>query len=735
MKNRVLFIFLLSFAVLSLIAGQTTDIIPRPQKLKENGQAFVLNEKTKIIYTKGLQKQAELLECALSPATGWDFVLSEGNKAKINSIVLQLDAQINNAEGYRLHVEDKNIRITGGDAAGIFYGVQTLLQLLPAEVYSKQRQKEVAWAVPGVSIEDAPSYPWRGMMLDVSRYFFEKDYVLRFIDMMAMYKLNVLHFHLIDDAGWRLEIKKYPKLTSVGAWRGEGKDRIGGFYTQEDIKDIVAYAAARNVEVIPEIELPAHVLAAIVAYPHLSCTGKQHQVPTRHFISRDLYCPGKESTFEFLEDVFAETVALFPSQYVHIGGDEAVYDRWKECPHCQQRKEELGIQTEKELRTYMNNRVQKMLAAHGKTVVGWDELIEEGLAEKAVGMVWHDKKKALTGTRDGHDVVMALTGHTYFDFPESSIPGEVKAATWLPPISLQKAYEWDPMLDGLDEKYRDQVLGVNGCLWSDQFIHGDELPRINAINENRAEKYMDYLTFPRMAALAEVGWTPQVLRSWENFEDNMATHYRRYDQAGYGYRVPQPKLIAKEEENGGFLITLENPVEGAHIRYSTDGIPANVHSTVYTAPVQVEDIHDFQAITVVNRRQFSLPLYFPKKYEGYEKYGTLLAEWTPKAIKAKVFGAFEMNATGKINKNAAYELTFLFTGGQYRLDIESVEVFKNGQKIAEDLHTGFTGGTAHNNVYKFTIDEYETGAAFTIKARVRGDLGNDSNGAVFIKAL
>lgn len=736
MKRKLLSSATLLIAVMLLTpVAKAVNVIPLPVEMKENGQVFNLTNSTSILHSPGLKQQAELLLSALSPATGWDLTVSETSKTKGNVIFLKLDKTADiQPEGYKLSVTGKNIVITAKDGAGAFYGVQTLLQLLPVEIYNKQRQKNMVWKVRGVEISDAPSYPWRGMMLDVSRYFFEKDYVLRFIDMMAMYKLNVLHFHLIDDAGWRLEIKKYPMLTSVGAWRGVGKDRIGGYYTQDDISDIVAYASARNVDVIPEIELPAHVLAAIAAYPHLSCTGKQHEVPTQHFISRDIYCAGKESTFEFLQDVFDETVALFPSKYVHIGGDEAFYDRWKACEHCQKRKEVLGLETEKELRVYMNKRVQQMLAKHGKTVVGWDEIIEEGLTDKAVGMIWHDKDKAIAGTKGGHDVVMALTGRTYFDFPESTIPGEVQAATWLPPISLQKAYEWDPMIPGLEPQFRDQVLGVNGCLWSDQFIHGNKLPRIDAINENRAEKYMDYLTFPRMAALAEVGWTPKELRSWEAFEDNMATHYQRYNEAGYGYRVPQPKLIAKEEKDGGFLITLENLVEGAHMRYSVDGVPANVHSTVYTKPIQVKDIHDFQAITVVNRRQFSLPLYFPKKYDGFEKYGELLAEWTPKDIQGITFGTFEMDATGKINKNGAYELTFLFTAGDYRLDIESVEVFKNGNKIAEDVHTGFTGGTAQKNVYKFIIDGYETGAAFTIKARVRGDLGNESNGAVFIKA-
>jgi len=550
----------------------------------------------------------------LSPATGWDFEMESSKKVKNKVIFLELDKSSDlKAEGYKLTVNNQKIVISANDGAGIFYGIQTLLQLFPVEIYDKQRQKNVKWNVHGVEISDAPSYIWRGMMLDVGRYFFEKEYIFHFIDMMAMYKLNILHMHLTEDSGWRLEIKKYPKLTSIGAWRGENEKRTGGYYTQKDIKEIVAYASSRNIEIIPEIDMPAHALAAIAAYPYLSCTGKSFKVPLQQFISHDILCVGKESTFEFIEDVLKETFALFPSKYIHIGGDEAKYDRWEVCPYCQKRKKELGLNSEKELRVYFNKRIQKIAKKYGKTIVGWDEIIEKGgLTEKAVGMVWHNKKKAILGAKTGHDLVMALTSNCYFDTPESKTPGEVKAATWLPPITLKKAYEWDPMIDGLDSKYRSQILGGEGCLWSDQFINGSSLQRIDLINENRAEKYIDYHALPRMAALAEVCWTPHELRNWDRFENDMYTHYSRYDHAGYGYRVPEPKLISKKKKGAGYEIILENVVEGAKIRYSIDGVRPNVHSTIYTKPFVVENLGDFQAITVLNHHQFSLPLYLSK---------------------------------------------------------------------------------------------------------------------------
>lgn len=730
-KATAFLLLLLTIGVFSTVQG--ADIIPKPKTYSANGQTFRLNTESKIVYSDDLSKLALYLAETLSPATGFDFEVYSGKNPKSNTIFLSVKNTNTEKEGYQLSVTDKQIKIIGNSSAGVFNGIQTLLQMLPAQIYSQQRQKQIDWKIAGAEIEDAPLYPWRGMMLDVARYFYGKDYVLHLLDMMGMYKMNVLHLHLIDDAGWRLEIKKYPKLTSVGGFRGEGNERTGGYYTQDDIREIVAYAALRNIDVIPEIEIPAHTLSAIAAYPFLSCTEKPQTVQMQHSISRELYCVGKESTFDFLEEVFKETADLFPSKYIHVGGDEAKFDRWKACPLCQARKKELGLENESELQVYFTKRVQKMVKKYGKTIVGWDEIIERGLDEKAVGMVWYNKEKAVNGTKAGHDVVMALTGHCYFDVAESKIPGEVKAATWLAPISLEAVYALNPMIEGIDEKYRPQVLGAHATLWSDQFITGTSLQEIAPINENRSEKYFDYLTFPRMAALAEVCWTPRKLQSWEDFENRMRTHYARFDQAGFGYRVPQPKLISKTEKDGGYEISLENMVGGAEIRFSTDGILPNVYSPIYNGPVTVKNLSDFQAITVVNRNQFSLPLYFPKQFDKFKQYGKLLAEWNPSKINGKEFAVFEMNATGKIIQNGRYELSFWFTGGMYRLEIESVEVFKNGQKITADVHAGFTGGETKNNVYSFDINEYETGAAFTVKARVRGDLGNDSNGAVFIK--
>ena len=339
--KHLFFILLLSCCI-GCWAAQEITIIPKPLRLTVEQGKFLLRPQTVISYEKELYPQAAYLQEVIAGSTGWDLKLQEGT-AEGSAIHLETADKIRCAEGYELTVQPSGVRITGADAGGVFYGIQTLLQLFPSEIYSPLRQKNIVWEARSVSVYDAPSHPWRGMMLDVARYFFDKDFVKKYIDMMAMYKMNKFQFHLIDDSGWRLEIKKYPKLTEVGAWAGKDQNRLGGYYTQEDIKEIIEYAKVRNVEVIPEIEFPAHMLSAVAAYPWLSCKGEPREVPTQHFISRDLICVGKESSFRFLQDVLDEMVALFPSHYINIGGDEAVYDNWEKCPKCQAVMKENGL--------------------------------------------------------------------------------------------------------------------------------------------------------------------------------------------------------------------------------------------------------------------------------------------------------------------------------------------------------------------------------------------------------
>lgn len=422
----------LALACPSAIQAVPVSIIPAPASVVEKSGSFSLSPSTTIGYGKGLEEYAAYLKDIIGTSTGLDLKTVSG-KGKI--MLLVDSTKITQPEGYSLDVTPGSVTVTGADKGGLFYGIQTLLQLFPAQIYSDKPVKGIDWSAPCVSVKDAPERPWRGMMLDVARYFHDKDYVKHYIDMMAMYKLNKLQFHLIDDSGWRLEIKKYPRLTEVGAYAGPEHNKLGGYYTQDDIKEIIEYGRLRNVEIIPEIELPAHILSAIVAYPWLSCTGLQHELPRQHFISRDLLCVGKDSSIEFLRDVLDETVALFPSKYINIGGDEAVYSRWEECSDCQARMKEAGLTKASELQGWLTNVIASMMAEKGRTVIGWEEIITRGKVDTpVVALIWHNVADSTFAVPDGHKAILTPATHMYLDFPESSTPGEIKAAAWMPPI-------------------------------------------------------------------------------------------------------------------------------------------------------------------------------------------------------------------------------------------------------------------------------------------------------------
>ena len=705
------------------------QLIPQPLEIQEEtGSNFILSSQTPIYYTVGVKAQAEYLQEVLAGSTGYDLILREGKGKKGISISID-EETVTKSEGYQLTANSKGIRIVAHDPSGAFYGIQTLLQLLPSEVHSPLRHKDTEWMVAPVTITDAPNRPWRGMMLDVARYFYDKDFVKKYIDMMAMYKLNKLQFHFIDDSGWRLEIKKYPRLTEVGAWAGTDTHRLGGFYTQEDIKEMVAYAAVRGVEIIPEIEFPAHMLSAVVAYPWLSCTGLQHEVPTQHFISRDLLCVGKESSIQFLRDVLDETVKLFPSKYINIGGDEARYDRWEECPKCQALMKREGLTKANELQGYLTNVVAEMMKEKGKTVMGWQEIIMRGKVNTpVVSMVWLNAKDTVQAKNLGHKAVLTPCTHMYYDFPESKTPGEVKAATWMPPVSLEKTYS-TPLSDYSESS---ATLGVQACYWSDQFIHGTILQEIPYLNENRSENYAEYLTFPRLLALSEVAWGREADRNFKSFQSRLTHHFARLDYKDCNYRVPEPIVThLKEEADHSFTYQLDSPVEGAKIVYTTDGSYPNVHSTPYTGPVNVKSKDDFRAITVVNTRHYSLPVYTAPDYSAYKQYGKFSASWKPLQIQVTP-SAWRFECTGKIAGDGDYEVTFVHTHGANALNLGNLKLFKRDELLTEVQQAGKAMGNS-TVTYKFKVDQFEAGTPFFIEVMANGDAGNDSHGLVFIK--
>ena len=721
---------LVLLSLMATLASAQTHIIPKPLSVSQLAGQFALTPSTVIGYEPGLEEYAAYLADVLSASTGWD--VRQAKEARKGTIRLAVDTgRVRKAEGYLLSVTPKRVDITAADKGGLFYGIQTFLQLFPAEVYSPTRVRGVAWNAPCVTVEDAPERPWRGMMLDVARYFHDKAYVKHFIDMMAMYKMNKLQFHLIDDSGWRLQSEKYPRLTEVGAYAGTKHDRLGGYYTKDDIREIIEYGQLRNVEVIPEIEFPAHILSAVVAYPWLCCTGLQHELPRQHFISRDLLCVGKPSSIQFLKDILDETVDLFPSRYINIGGDEAVYTRWENCPDCQSLMKREGLEKVSQLQGWLTDTVAKMMADKGRTVIGWEEIITRGeVATPVVALIWHNVSDTTLAVPGGHKAILTPATHTYLDFPECSTPGEVKSATWMPPISLEKVYSM-PVNDYSEQS---TVIGVQGCLWSDQFIHGTMLQEIDLIDENRSEAYIDYLTFPRLMAVAEVAWGKQSERSWPDFQQRVATHYARLAEKGIGFRVPEPIIEAMTENADGTLsFQLRPSVEGSEIAYTTDGSYPTIHSPRYEGgKVTVASKSDFHASTILDGRRVSLPIHFAPDYSAYAAYGTFAGEWTPLQVQPRPT-SWRTDVTGKITGNGVYTVTFVPTKGESPLHLGNLKVLKRNEQLAEISgdYTIRSGSTPAS--YTFTVDAFEAGTPFTLAVEQYGPTGNDASGLIFVR--
>ena len=484
-------------------------------------------------------------------------------KAKKRSgpvIVFKLNAKAGaGAEGYRLNIAAQRIDLSAARPAGLFYGLQTLLQLLPPDAARRDQ-----WRIPALSIADEPRFRWRGLHLDVSRHFFSVEFVKKMIDLAASYKLNTFHWHLTDDQGWRLEIKKYPRLTGVGGCRKEtqvAKNRnpyIGdgtpycGYYTQEEVKAVVAHAQARFVTVVPEIEMPGHCLAALAAYPEFSCLGKPVETGTRWGGWDDIFCT-KDSVFQFIDDVLEEVCALFPSPYIHIGGDEVSKPRWKACPHCQETMRREGLKDEAALQSYFIRRAEKMLQRRGKRLVGWDEIIEGGLAPDATVMSWRGESGGYHAAQQGHDVVMTPGFSLYFDFYQGDPATEPLAICCY--TGLEKVYHYDPVPTDLAVDKRHHVIGCQANMWSEYI---------------KTPETAEYMAFPRALALAEVAWTPVARKDWADFNRRLSNHWPRLDAKQVNYRVPTPAGVVSQIINAPEAnLSLDAGVRPASVRYNT----------------------------------------------------------------------------------------------------------------------------------------------------------------------
>jgi hexosaminidase len=510
-------------------------LLPAPRSMELGGGGFQLTPLTRLRADAAARGVAEYLAGTLRPATGFPLPVERASgEARSEGIWLTTtgaDPALG-PEGYDLTVTPSGVRLRAPTAAGLFYGAQTLRQLLPAGICAAHRVGDTRWTLPGVRIVDQPRFAWRGLMLDVSRHFFNKAEVEQLLDAMALLKLNTFHWHLVDDQGWRVEIKKYPQLTQSGAWRpgiGFGLDprastayaadgRYGGYYTQADIREVVAYAQARFITIVPEIEMPGHSGAALAVCPALSCPGGEAgpNAPAR---SRPVvYCVGREETFVFLEDVLMEIMDLFPGKFIHVGGDEVSTDAWRKCAHCQARMQAEGLHNTRELQSYFFRRMEQFLNAHHRTLIGWSDIREGGLAPNAALMDWNGG--ATEAATAGHDVVLAPKACCYFDFYQSQDHATEPHAIggFLP---LAKVLAFEPIPPDLARQFQGHVLGAEGVIWS------ENLPNLNQV---------EFMVFPRLTALAEVVWSPRGARDFDEFNRRLREHQRRLDWAGVNYR-------------------------------------------------------------------------------------------------------------------------------------------------------------------------------------------------------
>ena len=508
-------------------------VFPQPSQIDLAEGSFTLDVASAIISNAG--KLGEMLATYLRPASGFALpVAALGDGAitfPVNAIVLRLDdAPALSDEAYTLTVSPANVLLSASTAVGLIHAMQTLRQLLPPQILSSTKVADIEWEIPALSISDAPVFGWRGLHLDVGRHIFALDDIKQFIDLLAFYKYNTFHWHLTEDQGWRIEIKKYPRLTEVGAYRQETvlpktRDQYdgvpyGGFYTQDEIRAVVAYAAERGITVVPEIEMPGHAVAALTAYPELGCAGKDYQVRTSWGIAKDIYCAGKDDVFRFLQDVLTEVMELFPGEYIHIGGDEAPKKRWKSCPACQARIKEEGLADEHELQSWFIRQIDNWLTAKGKRLIGWDEILEGGLASNATVMSWRGSRGGIEAANAGHDVIMTPNTYCYLDYYQSedfdSEPPALSA--YLP---LHQVYQFIVVPQKIAADKRHHILGGQGNIWTEFIPTFDQL---------------QYMAFPRAIAIADILWNHPEERDYDAFCARLEKHLACLDTLDINYR-------------------------------------------------------------------------------------------------------------------------------------------------------------------------------------------------------
>lgn len=574
------------------------SVIPRPQSVLVDEGTFCISKDTKVYLEDSSEEMLRIvgfLNEKLSKAAGFELQVVD---ARPDEDAICFVAAEMPSESYAINVQPATINVEYGDGAGAFYALQTFFQLLPVEIYSQERQKGIDWVVPCCAIEDAPRFKYRGMHLDVCLHYFDLEFLKKYIDIMAAHKVNRFHWHLTEDQGWRLEIKKYPLLTEKGQWRKETVvgslssgvyDGIphGGYYTQEQVKELVKYAADRYVTIIPEIELPGHALAAIACYPELSCGLEDHyETATRWGIFKQVYCP-KETTFEFLEDVFDEVFELFPSELIHIGGDECPKASWKACPDCQALIRKLGLKDEYELQSYFVTRMEKYINSKGRQIIGWDEILQGGLAPNAKVMSWLGEEGGIKAAQQHHEVVMSPHYKYYLDYWQADPYSEPLAMSG--PTTLRTMYDYEPVPEVLTPEESKYIIGVEGCVWTEYMPTPERV---------------EYMAWPRMCAIAETGWTRRE-KEWDGFVQRLEKHFGRLDgmEVEYCEAFFSPMIVFHKDTPHNMVVTMTVDAPGAEIHYTLDGSVPTADSPKYEIPFSINRSQTVTAAAYRDGRQ------------------------------------------------------------------------------------------------------------------------------------
>ena len=607
MKN----IPLIAIALIVLLLGACSEpntnheaLIPMPNQITYNSGTFKFTEKTVIVVEDNQLKDGiTVFNKKIEASSGKKLQLTD-KSGKNGTIIIRQNKALEDEE-YELNIETTNVILEAATPAGVFYGLQTFTQMCPKDIHTLKKGEPFSFKINTAQIKDAPQFGWRGMMLDVSRHFFTKEEVKELIDYLAFHKLNVFHWHLVDDQGWRIEIKKYPKLTEVGAWRvdrehlpwdsrpamkeGE-KATYGGFYTQEDIKEVVAYAQERFITIVPEIEMPGHTTSSLAAYPEYSCTGGPFNVvPGGLWPITDIYCAGKDDTFQFIEDILTEVMALFPSEYIHIGGDEANKAEWEKCKKCQARIKAEGLKDEHELQSYFIKRIEKFLMANNRILIGWDEILEGGLAPNATVMSWRGFNGGIEAANSGHNVVMTPTSHCYLDYYQG--PVDTEPVAFNASLPLKRVYKFNPVPAELDADKARFILGGQGNLWTEHVA-------------NKA--HMQYMAFPRMAAMAEVLWTKEDKRDWIDFSQRIGQYRATYDAMGINYARSMYTVQFESvfnEESKSIALDLYTEVPNVDIYYTLDGSEPTQSSHKYEGAINIDESVSVTAAAFINSKK------------------------------------------------------------------------------------------------------------------------------------